>query len=1222
MDRLVSVVPSLSSETESTDGGVTSRVIKVVSAEQTKGDLTATACSEEDPHEEERSDGDDDIDDESSYGEPPQPEKSDPKQPEMENPTGILTSSRRESTRRGSYATIALLNRALGKLWQGRNAMEVQTSGWETEAISQEALTVQARQLGQQKGKPPKHACVHHVNFARETMYQRMEEATAGTRRISQVNMWMAMCDLDTLGVPSGSCIWSENCKLLDSFVAQGGDLLDPKQHFVPVYPWARPHARALFEDVSFISRFVVPYLHQNQRRRQAGGGDESGLFVGGFEVPFKKALFGYRKSSGFVGHVVNAVPEKANSDLVNADRLLGAIAVVKRGGCKPIEKARRVMAAGAIALLVINTKDKPQKLKTDEDEEDEEEIQDILIPVLCVGSSTAANLEDGTFIEYQKAADATKRRKKAPALKDLVKKDKIRKDLDTLDLNDMSIPTLDNLDMSRRMFRDVTSRSVCLFFKSCLCSPWYGIVIFLGLPFALVSAIILNFLEPSGSTPIIWASHEGHEDIVALLLHLRALGLVRFDLSKRDSFGETACMRAKSDQLTDKLLTAAAVGPEVALVENSKTLVVNAKSSGWQCSRELMGEAIARGATNPVVAALRMAQIARYTHRERDAQMAATDVLTTAIEACGDNKNALKALLWSCGNNADGGLDIPVIEAMVRLGIREPFTSSSLEHLIDTAFFEVASDGRTPTIVWLRKFTTGGIKFITPWIRHALNDKLPFPSPFVLLGTAVYVFLTPLLYVLSILEYCVAAIHFDSPLSSFDMPANRTLLAHGYELSFLMLYTSVVFNYDYTSFGAFALSAGQLGVFGWSSHRGGDLDKLCLYLLMSSCVYELAELYFKGVRKGLDFGNLADFTTIFCLGLVFYVRISGDGPKYLIDTESSDYAPESIMLSIGLLVGWSRALFNLLAEYEAPAVLLCAVREIVAVDIVRFSAVIVFILFAFGMSATGLYSAVRCDDDGVESSCFIKQKEYAWTYVRKSFVWNLVGIEPSNLNFEDPVDPAERPIPGALLMFAYGFVFMIVMLNLLIAMMSSTFEAVVQQSTVDFKVHKAQRIVAARQSPRLPGQLYSGVFLAVVLGKIVRWCRPYKRDFPLEVGWCRRAAFSWEQKTYEPEGKAQEAAEQALITTRDHLQGGWETTLNSAKAHVKRMMRQRDGIATRESVNYITRANMGDIGRRVGELEEKIDSLKSELHGRRDREEEILAKLDVIAARLEDRGF
>lgn len=77
---------------------------------------------------------------------------------------------------------------------------------------------------------------------------------------------------------------------------------------------------------------------------------------------------------------------------------------------------------------------------------------------------------------------------------------------------------------------------------------------------------------------------------------------------------------------------------------------------------------------------------------------------------------------------------------------------------------------------------------------------------------------------------------------------------------------------------------------------------------------------------------------------------------------------------------------------------------------------------------------------------------------------------------------------------------------------------------------------------------------------------------------------------------------------------------MNSAKAHVKRMMRQRDGIATRESVNYITRANMGDLGRRVGELEEKIDELKSELQGKEDRQEEILAKLDAIAKRLEGR--
>lgn len=274
MDKLASVVPSLSSGTESTNGGATSQVIKVVSAKEAKGDLTATASSEEDLHEEQLfDDGDDDDegdddDDEESNEESSQPEKNNLTPIEREKRTG----NRRDSIRRGSYATVALINRALGKLWQGGNANELQTSGWETEAISQATLTEKARSLGQRKGPPPKHACVHHVNFARSEMYQCMEEVTAGTRAISQVNMWMALCDLDTFGFPSGTCHWSDNCKLLDSFVAQGGDLLNGKQHPAPVYPWARPHARVLFEDIGFISRFVVPFLHQNQRRRLAGG--------------------------------------------------------------------------------------------------------------------------------------------------------------------------------------------------------------------------------------------------------------------------------------------------------------------------------------------------------------------------------------------------------------------------------------------------------------------------------------------------------------------------------------------------------------------------------------------------------------------------------------------------------------------------------------------------------------------------------------------------------------------------------------------------------------------------------------------------------------------------------------------------------------------------------------------------------------------------------------
>jgi len=55
---------------------------------------------------------------------------------------------------------------------------------------------------------------------------------------------------------------------------------------------------------------------------------------------------------------VVLCQPEQADSDLLNAAQLQGKVVVTNRGGCAFIEKARRVVAAGARGLVIVNTDD------------------------------------------------------------------------------------------------------------------------------------------------------------------------------------------------------------------------------------------------------------------------------------------------------------------------------------------------------------------------------------------------------------------------------------------------------------------------------------------------------------------------------------------------------------------------------------------------------------------------------------------------------------------------------------------------------------------------------------------------------------------------------------------------------------------------------------------------------------------------------------------------
>ena len=55
---------------------------------------------------------------------------------------------------------------------------------------------------------------------------------------------------------------------------------------------------------------------------------------------------------------VVLCVPEKADTDIENADQLVGKMAVVYRGECTFQKKTERLIAAGAHGVIIINTGD------------------------------------------------------------------------------------------------------------------------------------------------------------------------------------------------------------------------------------------------------------------------------------------------------------------------------------------------------------------------------------------------------------------------------------------------------------------------------------------------------------------------------------------------------------------------------------------------------------------------------------------------------------------------------------------------------------------------------------------------------------------------------------------------------------------------------------------------------------------------------------------------
>lgn len=94
-------------------------------------------------------------------------------------------------------------------------------------------------------------------------------------------------------------------------------------------------------------------------------------------------------------GKVVFTFPSTACTDLHNADKLIGKIAIMGRGNCMFIEKARRVQKAGAIAGIVLDNVDGSSAATSPifAMSGDGKEVDDVTIPVVFLFSMEASEL-------------------------------------------------------------------------------------------------------------------------------------------------------------------------------------------------------------------------------------------------------------------------------------------------------------------------------------------------------------------------------------------------------------------------------------------------------------------------------------------------------------------------------------------------------------------------------------------------------------------------------------------------------------------------------------------------------------------------------------------------------------------------------------------------------------------------------------------------------------
>lgn len=94
-------------------------------------------------------------------------------------------------------------------------------------------------------------------------------------------------------------------------------------------------------------------------------------------------------------GKVIFTFPSAACTDLLNVDKLVGKIAIMDRGNCMFIEKARRIQQAGAVAGIVLDNVDGSSAATSPmfAMSGDGKEVDDVTIPVVFLFSTEASEL-------------------------------------------------------------------------------------------------------------------------------------------------------------------------------------------------------------------------------------------------------------------------------------------------------------------------------------------------------------------------------------------------------------------------------------------------------------------------------------------------------------------------------------------------------------------------------------------------------------------------------------------------------------------------------------------------------------------------------------------------------------------------------------------------------------------------------------------------------------
>jgi len=194
------------------------------------------------------------------------------------------------------------------------------------------------------------------------------------------------------------------------------------------------------------------------------------------------------------------------------------------------------------------------------------------------------------------------------------------------------------------------------------------------------------------------------------------------------------------------------------------------------------------------------------------------------------------------------------------------------------------------------------------------------------------------------------------------------------------------------------------------------------------------------------------------------------------------------------------------------------------------------------------------------------------------------------------------------IVLFVFGFMVVTVLLNLIIAAMSSSYEASKSEASARFKAYTFDRVIELSQQPRTPAPVFAVELFMMILGWLLRKARIL--DFPMAGGWRNRPAFPYQIRPAEDGLPGAATTCPAMEQAREQLRGGWEQSTRAAQARVRRMRQQPDAVATRENVNSIVLAKTGPIEGTVLELTKKVAAIEAKFDAKLDTMNELLTSL------------